>query len=396
MTNLFSSFSKTQIQQGKTGDCYLLAILDGLMNNGPEGLDMIKALFRQSTDEVIVLRIPRSDLSNNLIGKDLSQYHYYVDTLTDEDVFTIDHHKCAEMERNMHGVQTDALAVKILERVCSYYYRNHWQSITTSIAAHSIRKMAIANDAPLRSIQFVQKWLALETHPIVNLNHLFLIKQIFPNLPIYMSMDFEPSRHSYQFEALISADCNMNNAQLQVWNPWNNQVLETHSFTSILNNRHPEFHLIKTHVTAYQLACILLEELNVLDLLIKIKPYDSQDVFLGNSPERQRLLMTLNQHLIAFKHKYSLSDRVMQPLDQYLAKHQLQIESTIVRNVVAVKPGFDLSTSTLNESKSKQLFAPVGNSVFKKIVKSKVPAALPPVEDLFSEHNGGSRIDYVR
>ena len=82
MAELFSPNPRTIIQQGIAGDCYLLAVLDGLMNSGPEGLAFIKLLFRQSTEDSIVLRIKRSDLSRNLSGKDLSRYHYYVDDTT--------------------------------------------------------------------------------------------------------------------------------------------------------------------------------------------------------------------------------------------------------------------------------------------------------------------------
>ena len=53
------------IQQGRSGDCYLLASLDCILSSGSGGIEKIKSLFTQTADGVTV-RIPYSDISKNL------------------------------------------------------------------------------------------------------------------------------------------------------------------------------------------------------------------------------------------------------------------------------------------------------------------------------------------
>ena len=67
---------KITINQGSIGDCYLLATLDCVANVGTEGRERLKSLFTQ-TKEGVTVRIPRSQISDNLKLKMLEKRYKY-------------------------------------------------------------------------------------------------------------------------------------------------------------------------------------------------------------------------------------------------------------------------------------------------------------------------------
>ncbi|HEN5600279.1 TPA: hypothetical protein U6322_002441, partial [Legionella pneumophila] len=87
------------IRQGKTGDCYLLATLDCILNSGPEGYAAIKSLFKETKDGIEV-RFKSSDLSQNLQKDKLQgKYKYHYDPINNQDVFFIDKKKIQEIDQ---------------------------------------------------------------------------------------------------------------------------------------------------------------------------------------------------------------------------------------------------------------------------------------------------------
>jgi len=251
MTPLFTHNEITQISQGQTGDCYLLAVLDCFMNTGPEGLAYIKSLFTETADAVIV-RLKQSALSQNLLQKPHPHFIYQVDDALHEDVFVISKARCLEIDASPDGVQSDSLAVKILERICSYYFYNDWQGVSDSLTAHSIRNMTARHEVcPVRSIDFIAQWLSIEVLKIPAMDHLAVIKTILPTLPVYLSMNGQNARHAFRVEAMTNSGC-------MLVNPWNNLVREHVDF-SVISANNPTIYLPKIDTHQYTLAGFLLE-----------------------------------------------------------------------------------------------------------------------------------------
>jgi len=252
MTPLFSHNEITRISQGQSEDCYLLAILDCFMNTSPEGLTQIKSLFTETQAHVVV-RLKQSALSHNLLKKPHPHFDHQVDEVSHEDVFTISKARCLEIDASPDGVQSDSLAVKILERICSYYFYNDWHGFTDSLSAHSIRDMAAQNDKfPMESIDFISQWLSFEVQKIPSVEHLGVLKTILTTLPVYLSVNGQKSRHAFRVEAITDTSCIL-------VNPWNNMIREQVD-SSLISANNPAMYLLNTDTHQYRLACFLLEK----------------------------------------------------------------------------------------------------------------------------------------
>lgn len=327
MTELFTNNSKTIIKQGLVGDCYLLAILDCLINTSPEGLAFIKSLFTE-TEEHIMVRIKRTPLSRNLTQKDIKKYHYTTDPVTNEDVFLINKETCHEIDNTPNGVQTDALAIKILERLCSYYFYNNWQSNSSSLAAHSIREMCANRlESPKKSMRFIAEWLSLEIQPIPNLPLLISLKKILPALPIYLSMATERARHAYRVDGV-------EDLSLILINPWNNQITERHILTDIIE-KEPSSYLLKTHAHQYELACVLLNKKDFMHAWIQHLDEvsslfsRSQDIFdaEGLDEKINTVLMCLQLMLNELAATDKLTPICLAPLQDIIDGHKKNLEA---------------------------------------------------------------------
>ncbi len=175
------------LSQGKTGDCYLLAALDCVFNLGKEGRDAIKSLFTE-TDDGVIVRIKRSKQSAFLKPEKMKgKYEYFHDTITDEDVFKISTEKLGEIDKTTIGAQTNSLAVKILERISSYYYVSDWNNdgILASVLAHNI---ALRHSDT--STTFVGTLLGIDAYDTRDLDQIIKLKTINPQLPVYISMSY--------------------------------------------------------------------------------------------------------------------------------------------------------------------------------------------------------------
>ena len=183
--NLFSTCGTNTIEQGRVGNCSLLTVLDCLMNTSTEGLNFIKSMFHKTKDGVVV-RIKRTYHSENLKNKNLTQYRYFYDNSTDEDVFFVSLEKCEQITGETKGVKTNALAIKILERICSYYFYNNWQSVTNSIEAHNFGIIRYAHKTQFGTLSFIAEWLSLDIKPI-KFEDFWMLRQLLSNLPVYLS-----------------------------------------------------------------------------------------------------------------------------------------------------------------------------------------------------------------
>ncbi|MFT4058562.1 MAG: hypothetical protein QM652_03340 [Legionella sp.] len=137
MTPLFPIDGKLQIKQGDTGDCYLLTALECIYYAGEEAQRAFKSLFKRKYTGV-ELRIKQMGESDLLHTKDrlAKKYNYHYDANTKEHVFFFTNDVLQEIDDFKGGIQTNSLAVKILERISAHFYNFDWQNEFNSVTAH--------------------------------------------------------------------------------------------------------------------------------------------------------------------------------------------------------------------------------------------------------------------
>lgn len=264
MTPLFpSDVTPITIIQGQTGDCYLLTAIDCILNSGNEGLQLVKSLFTE-TEDGVYLRIKRTEIhatSNNFNpDKMKDKYIHHFDPLTNEDVFFMDKARLKAIDDARGGVQTNALALKILERISSYYYTSEWsnEDLLASIVAHNIRARHSTS-----STEFVGKFIGVEAHDTRNLGEIIKLKIINPAQPVYISMSYgRPdqygiihSRHALRIDRVIKKSDGTYDFVLI--NPHNNTKREIFKLDDI-KKRNYRFSVYNTNAQNHELTKVLL------------------------------------------------------------------------------------------------------------------------------------------
>lgn len=266
MTPLFpAENTPITIKQGHTDDCYLLTAIDCILNSGEDGLPLVKSLFTQ-TKEGVALRIKRTEIfysSSNLTPEKLQgKYTYHYDRATNEDVFFLSNQRLQEIDDSFIGVDTNSLAIKILERVSSYYYTGEWpnEDMGASIAAHDISSRHKGS-----STEFVGKFLGVEAQDTRSIDDIIKLKTINPAQPVYISMaygskDYQGKihgRHALRIDKVVPKL--PEGYDVVLINPWDNQKRETFSLDEIeqRNYRFSVYHVNKQHgdLTTALLAC---------------------------------------------------------------------------------------------------------------------------------------------
>ncbi|WP_115704293.1 hypothetical protein [Legionella sainthelensi] len=230
------------IRQGKTGDCYLLAALDCILNSGPEGYAAIKSLFKEREDGVEV-RIKSTDLTQYLQKEKLhGKYNYHYDPMTNQDVFFIDKKKLQEIDQTTYGVKSNSLAIKILERLSSYYLVSDWDQKLplASIVAHKTSKRHKET-----STKFMGQLLGFMAHDTRDVHEIVRLKTIAPQSPIYISMSYgqvdahgeRHGRHALRIDKIIPNANSAGGYDFVLVNPWDNQKRETYSLDEILERK---------------------------------------------------------------------------------------------------------------------------------------------------------------
>ncbi|HRD69757.1 MAG TPA: hypothetical protein PK657_06415 [Legionella sp.] len=217
-----------QIKQGPTGDCYLLASLDSLIHN-PDGYKKLTSMFRENQDGSVSVRIKITLQSARIQPERLEgKYSFYQDELSGEDVFTISKERLAEIDKSKDGVETNCLAVKILERISSYYLYDipHVPGEPNySVLAHNYRKAE--HD---KSTAFVANLLDLYVQDELTIKQIATLKKVVPDFPVYLSMQYatnEYVRHSYRVNQVINGVGF--NQRIILVNPWDNSTTEEYS-----------------------------------------------------------------------------------------------------------------------------------------------------------------------
>ncbi len=287
---------KITIQQGNIGDCYLLSGLECILNDAASR-QKIQSLFT-TNEKGIMLTMPRNNQSPNLIKNNISKNYQYSSDAT-HDIFVISNAQLQRIDQDKNGAQTNALAVKILEHIVSYYYNNTWaDNLEQSIFAHDNREINLTSSA------FIGKLfdLSIQDYYAKDLDLVIKLKLINPNQPIYLSMKYGAKdeygnihgRHALVVKEIKVDPNNQKSWIVSLINPWNNTQIEDHSLNDIkiktprfcifnydqnhnqqllLNFSIAELQYIYQHPNLFQIIneLLLAKQLNIQEMQIFIK-----------------------------------------------------------------------------------------------------------------------------
>lgn len=285
------------IRQGSAGDCYLLTAIDCILNSGSEGLALVKSMFTE-TAEGVSLRIKRTDIfdgSNNLTPEKLKgKYIYHYDAATNEDVFFLSNQRLQEIDESEAGVRSNSLAIKILERISSYYYTGYWpnEDINASVNAHNITSRYNGS-----STVFAGKFIGVDAQDSDDIYAIIKLKLENPEQPVYISMSYGHAdhlgrvhgRHALRIDKVVRRGSGPNDYDFILINPWNNQKTELFSCEEI-KHRNYRFSIFKINAQAPQ--NILVKPVHDLDSALKaLSPELCQ--FVHQNPRLLNLLSEL-------------------------------------------------------------------------------------------------------
>ena len=248
------------IKQGQLDDCFILATLISIMEN-PKGLAIIKSMFHE-IDGRVEVRIKRNKLVHNLLHhKDAGaldgKYHHKFDFNTEEDVFTIFETQLDSIDREIKGVRSNSLAVKILEHIITYYYEpqfpgrqivNGASQVVTALPGFSSiiqHNRTAKTRSALSPSDFVATLFGIEAFDIsVNkISSLIAFKQKYPTVPLYISMNYNKvdsqsilhKIHALSVKEIRYQPDAPGGYEFILINPWNNTRTETHDLVYILS-----------------------------------------------------------------------------------------------------------------------------------------------------------------
>lgn len=293
------------MQQGSTGDCYLLAALDCIFNAGDEGYGLIRSLFTHVRGGVEV-RFKCTDQSSNLQHDKLQgKYGYFYDHSRNEDVFFLSTERLNDIDRSRDGVVTNSLAVKILERLSSYYFTADWDdripirhrrmTRSASVNAHNLRDRF---DEPCAI--FVGKLVGVFANNTFQTDQIIQLKLLFPDQPIYIGMDYgredgygrKHDRHGLRVDQIIPDRGSPGGYRFMLINPWNTERGVEEYSVNDLRQRDSRFCIYKTNPHRFELMQRLVMSPDVLRTVVKIKKihpsFDSNDILYCLMIHQQR------------------------------------------------------------------------------------------------------------
>lgn len=313
------------IEQGATGDCYLLAALDCIFNGGNESAELIKSLFTPSKNGVEV-RLKCTDQHANLKPMKLrGKYSYYFDKDKNEDVFFINWARLREIDHASEGVKTNSLAVKILERLSSYYYKQDWGYSSASPGLRRVNSVSahnLKNRYDDKSSIFAAKLLNVSATTSTDIDTIIKLKMLFPEYPVYMGMDYgKPdaygkihTSHALRIDKILPDRHNPDNYYFVLVNPWNNQKREMFSLDDI-RHKNCDFCFFQTNPKQYEYIQKLLTRPILLNTLCQIKKLNT-----AFSPQEIEYCILLHQHRPEFPTIYtSLSSASQWAFISYLS-----------------------------------------------------------------------------
>jgi len=295
--------SPLSIIQGRIGSCYLLASLDCIAKGN---IALLKSLFVQEEDGVwVTLRRVRTHTPNlnqdNIQDKYIHQYN----PQTGEDRFFIRNAQLEIIDNTSKASKSNALAVKILEHLTSYYFTVPWSNIPlkpqdqpSSTPTPRIKRSASveAHDLPHRfderESHLVADMLGVKVVSTTDVERIRIIKQaIYPEEPIYVSMERnDPHRlnpkaplHAFRVHTIESHPDIKDHFVLWLFNPWDNQMAEKHVCKK---EQIIEFSLFETNAQRFRVLNLLLKSPTLLDLVTHLKIADPrfkpEDILIEN------------------------------------------------------------------------------------------------------------------
>lgn len=250
------------IRQGRTGDCYLLATLDCLLNGLRENRDHVKSLFRQNEDGSIELKLRSSELTQYLNREALSKKGYSYKLEGAYDIFTISPDAVMRIDDDRNGVETNCLAIKLLEHILPYYYANR------VLGNHALNSVFAHNEpgrhsADTSSTEFMGKLLGVKVtdKPQTDIDDMIRQKLTEPDKPLYISMNYGlpdvfgiyHGRHALKVKSIIPHATIAGEYRFILSNPHNNNLEETYLLSDI-RNRNPRFSLMELYPSLSPLA----------------------------------------------------------------------------------------------------------------------------------------------
>ncbi|CEG56217.1 hypothetical protein [Legionella fallonii] len=237
-----------QIEQGRVGNCYLLAGLDCVLNKMQGGRALAKQRFVEYPDGSVRVQIPRNPHSPHLNPAVIGSKYVLDQSDPNFDYWHIPKSEIDRMDAPGNGAKSNCLAVKIMERLSSYYYVKPPKiaGIGESLIAHNHqghgeRYMGTATDfvANLMGVHVDQLFGRLYDRQMNfddKVNKLIRLREMNPYAPVYLELNWgQPDafgkihgRHAVRVEKIVPDGRGSYN--VHVVNPWNNTRLETQVF----------------------------------------------------------------------------------------------------------------------------------------------------------------------
>lgn len=258
------------IAQGNTGDCYLLAAADAIIKN-PCTFNKLKSMFKQ-TDEGIEIRLSTKLNVQQEASMRKKHYRYHFDEEKKEHVIFVPQVKVNQIDLTAE-VKTNSLAVKLLERITSYFYDaampemadlSDPNAIAPSIQAHELEGRHIGKT----SSKFIAEVLSMG-HRSLSLEEVNKYAKVLPAPPFYLGLDWgekdrygrTDGRHAVRLDSI-------DNIHVRFANPWDNQEIKSMRLDD-LETRNPAMNIFYHSPQARLLMSRLVKILNNEEPTIK-------------------------------------------------------------------------------------------------------------------------------
>lgn len=261
-------------QQGEFGDCFVLVAVQCIYNSGQPGRQFLKSLFEEKADHILV-RLPHTDQSRYLRPAEFDEkYGYYFNSRDNQDVFVIPHATLSDIDQSKHGVHSNTLALKILERLVSYYYEFNWDRRQRhgSLDAHNFE--GSRHPSISTSCMFMSKVLGVAIESF-DIDQIIKLKNICPEQPVYVSRksylsNDKRSRHAYLLQAVARNKDIPEEYDFSLINPWNSEEIERHGKAD-LQLRESNFVIYIVDPEFHKQLKYVLETPQLYDLICRAK-----------------------------------------------------------------------------------------------------------------------------
>lgn len=223
------------IEQGRIGDCYLLAAVDCLYNS-KDGKKRLTNMFTELSNGDIEVRIQHTSQSHYLNPEKVKQKYQYKHK-NGYDIIIIPKDRLEIIANDERGVKTNSLAVLILEHLSPYFFT---VSRSDSLQAHNNMIRYAGTDA-----DFIAKLMGFEAGYFDSIEQVIKLKTIAPHEPVYLTMDYGKQdrrglyhgHHALRIDKITQNPKTPGGYEFTLVNPWDNKKTETWSLEEIKKRR---------------------------------------------------------------------------------------------------------------------------------------------------------------